>query len=36
MTLVDIMVPLAALGVAGIGILIIRVTDPDRSRSRRR
>ena len=36
MTLFDILVPLAALTVAGIGILIIRLTDPDRSQLKRR
>jgi len=36
MTLFDILVPLAALAVAGVGVLIVRLTDPDRPKAHRR
>jgi hypothetical protein len=36
MTLFNVIVPLAALAVAGAGILMLHLTDPDRKRSRKR
>lgn len=35
MTLFNILVPLAALAVAGVGVLIFHLTDPDRKRPRK-
>jgi hypothetical protein len=36
MTLFDIVVPLTALAIAGVGILIFHFTDPDRKRPKNR
>jgi hypothetical protein len=36
MSLFDIIVPLTALAIAGIGIFVFHLTDPDRKRSRKR
>jgi hypothetical protein len=36
MTLYDIIVPVAALLIAGVGVLIVHLTDPDRTARKKR